>query len=294
MSERERYSIGEVSKLTGITISALRYYDKENVLVPEIRDDANGYRYYSAAQLETAQIIRDAKSLGLPLKDIKDVLAQRSIGCMKDHVYAQILSLEAEIAQFNQRLDSIRNAYQRLASAERIYNMYSDDYCLNDEINYPISISTTQQTWVLTTRRRMLLDSRKQFHDRCLELQELRERYHLFPAGAYIGIFHDGYQKQFNQEEGDLEVCLPVIKDPDFFCPELRRLDETLMVSTIHLGDYAEIERTYTYLVGWIGANHYHICGPAREYYLMDIATAFSPSKYITRVCFPVTKQTDF
>lgn len=291
MIEKKRYSIGEVSKLTGITISALRYYDKEGVLVPEIRDDGNGYRYYSPEQLATAQIIRDCKSLGIHLKDIKDVLAQRSTDCIKNCISTQIQELEAEIELFNQRLDSIRYAYQRLTSAERIYNIYSDGYSPNEAIRYPVSVSVTKQAWVLSTRRHMALDAGKQFHDRCLELQELRERYHLFPAGAYIGIFHDGYEKQFHQEVGDLEVCLPIIKSPDFHCEELRQLEEVRVVDTIHLGDYAEMDSTYAYLVDWISTNGYRVAGPAREYYLLDASNAFDISKYITRICLPVEKQ---
>lgn len=291
MVQKQWYSIGEISKLTGISISALRYYDKEHIFIPEIRDDVNGYRYYSPAQLETAQIIRDAKSFGIPLKDIKDVLDERSTDLLKNCISAQIRELEGEVELLTQRLDSVRNVYQRLVSADRIYNLYSDDYRLNDEINYPVDISTTQQAWVLSTRKHMLLDSETQFHDRCLELQELRERYHLFPIGAYMAIYHDGYEKQFSKETGDLEVCLPVIKTPKFQCPQLRQLKETLVAGTIHVGDYAKMDHTYTYLVDWISSNGYRRAGPAREYYLIDGGAAFSPSKYITRICFPVEKQ---
>lgn len=40
------YSIGEVAKILNISTSKLRYYDKNDIISPEIRKE-NGYRYYS-------------------------------------------------------------------------------------------------------------------------------------------------------------------------------------------------------------------------------------------------------
>lgn len=71
LEEKRRITIGELSKLTGISITALRYYDREQILVPEIRNEENGYRYYSVKQLEKAQTIRDLKALDLSLEEIK-------------------------------------------------------------------------------------------------------------------------------------------------------------------------------------------------------------------------------
>lgn len=44
------YSIGEVSKIKGITIKALRYYHKMGILEPSYIDESSGYRYYSIEQ----------------------------------------------------------------------------------------------------------------------------------------------------------------------------------------------------------------------------------------------------
>lgn len=38
---KKYYSIGELAHITGVSITTLRYYDKEGVLIPEIRNERN-------------------------------------------------------------------------------------------------------------------------------------------------------------------------------------------------------------------------------------------------------------
>jgi len=41
------YLISQISKITGLTKKALRYYDEQKILVPSYRDEENGYRLYT-------------------------------------------------------------------------------------------------------------------------------------------------------------------------------------------------------------------------------------------------------
>jgi hypothetical protein len=41
------YKISDFSKITNLSVKALRYYDEEGILTPSCRDSATGYRYYS-------------------------------------------------------------------------------------------------------------------------------------------------------------------------------------------------------------------------------------------------------
>lgn len=50
------YKIGEFSKITNLTIKALRYYDEENILKPSLREN-NGYRLYSKEDIKKAELI---------------------------------------------------------------------------------------------------------------------------------------------------------------------------------------------------------------------------------------------
>ena len=68
------YKIGEFSKLSKTTIKTLRYYDKENLLMPDFIDQNTGYRYYETKQLIELSKIMSLRQVGLSIKDIKIVL----------------------------------------------------------------------------------------------------------------------------------------------------------------------------------------------------------------------------
>lgn len=58
--------IGEFSKLSHLTIKALRFYEKEGILVPASVDQWTGYRSYETSQLESSANIW-TKSIRIPM-----------------------------------------------------------------------------------------------------------------------------------------------------------------------------------------------------------------------------------
>lgn len=69
------HSIGEMARDSGLSVSALRFYDGAGVLVPARVDSASGYRWYSRSQLEEARLLARLRRAGLPVADIRLVLA---------------------------------------------------------------------------------------------------------------------------------------------------------------------------------------------------------------------------
>lgn len=67
------YSIGEVSNITGITNSTLRYYDKEGLL-PTIGRSNGGIRVFTDLEIGTIKMIECLKSTGLSIKEIKQYM----------------------------------------------------------------------------------------------------------------------------------------------------------------------------------------------------------------------------
>jgi DNA-binding transcriptional MerR regulator len=68
-------SIGEFARRSRLSLKALRLYDKRGVLVPARVDQASGYRYYDAAQLDDARLVVMLRQLQLPLKTVRELLA---------------------------------------------------------------------------------------------------------------------------------------------------------------------------------------------------------------------------
>ena len=80
--------IGEFSKLSLTTVKALRFYEKEGLLMPASVDEWTGYRFYETSQLETAAKIKSYRQLGLSIEEIKSIFSGEDAG--------RILSAKAE------------------------------------------------------------------------------------------------------------------------------------------------------------------------------------------------------
>jgi DNA-binding transcriptional MerR regulator/uncharacterized glyoxalase superfamily protein PhnB len=71
---RELLGIGQFARLTGLTISTLRHYHQQGLLVPGEVDMWTGYRRYRPDQAQTARIIRAMRCLQMPLEDVRRLL----------------------------------------------------------------------------------------------------------------------------------------------------------------------------------------------------------------------------
>lgn len=72
------YSIGEFSKLTGLGIHTLRYYEQERLLAPS-RNAANRRRY-SDSDLAWVEFVKRLKATGMPIQEMRRYAALRADG----------------------------------------------------------------------------------------------------------------------------------------------------------------------------------------------------------------------
>lgn len=67
-------SIGAMSRASGLSVSALRFYDSAGVLRPDRVDSSTGYRWYAAEQVDQARVIAALRRVRMPIADICAVL----------------------------------------------------------------------------------------------------------------------------------------------------------------------------------------------------------------------------
>ena len=72
------YSIGEFSKVTGLGIHTLRYYEHEGLIIP-LRNSSNRRRY-SEKDIAWIAFIKRLKATGMPIKEIKKYAVLRAKG----------------------------------------------------------------------------------------------------------------------------------------------------------------------------------------------------------------------
>ena len=109
------FSIGEFSRLSGLTVKTLRFYHEEGLLIPAHVDRDTGYRYYAESQIQTARVITYLRSLEFPLADIKALLARQEDEDL-------LLVLERQRSALKEKIRRLRTAaisLDRFISEER-------------------------------------------------------------------------------------------------------------------------------------------------------------------------------
>ncbi|WP_436526537.1 MerR family transcriptional regulator [Actinoplanes sp. HUAS TT8] len=101
-------SIGEAARASGLTVSALRWYDGAGVLVPAAVDPSTGYRRYTAEQIRAARLIAGLRRVGMPVPEIAE--AVRDI----EHPHRVRERLDAHLARLEAGLADARRELLRL------------------------------------------------------------------------------------------------------------------------------------------------------------------------------------
>jgi MerR family transcriptional regulator, thiopeptide resistance regulator len=110
---RQLYRIQEFAERAGVTVKALRHYDRLGLLQPQ--RSRSGYRLYTKSDLEHLERIAALKFLGVPLKQIKAVLARSGITLLQA-LQMQRAVLEGRRHTLGRALRAIKDAEQALAS----------------------------------------------------------------------------------------------------------------------------------------------------------------------------------
>ena len=115
------YTVSELSKISGISPHAIRYYVRSGLL-PPCKTQDNSYRLFSTQAVQQAKFIYQAKRLGLAQEDIQQILATSqnekvsSVAC-ENMIYRlieeRIRTIDDEIRGMQQLSDQTQLALER-------------------------------------------------------------------------------------------------------------------------------------------------------------------------------------
>jgi DNA-binding transcriptional MerR regulator len=109
----EALKIGQTAERTGMTVDAIRFYQKLG-LVPGAHRATNGYRLFSENQVHDLKFIRHAQELGFSLSEIKDLLALRQ----EQHVCPKVQAMLAKkLNGVRDKIRGLRHLEQELKNA---------------------------------------------------------------------------------------------------------------------------------------------------------------------------------
>lgn len=107
-----QYSIGEVANLAGISISTLRYYDREG-LFPNLERSGGGIRRFTDKEIETLGIIECLKTSGLSIQEIKQFLdwcqeGDSSLQKRRELFYERLAVVTKQMEQLQKTMNTLR------------------------------------------------------------------------------------------------------------------------------------------------------------------------------------------
>lgn len=95
--------VNELSKRTGINLETIRYYEKQGIL-PKPQRSANGYRQYDEESVAQLNFVKNCRTLGFSLEDIRE-LNRLKFGSA-DHYHADQIVLN-QLAQVEEKIDQL-------------------------------------------------------------------------------------------------------------------------------------------------------------------------------------------
>jgi DNA-binding transcriptional MerR regulator len=256
------FSIGEFSRLGGVSVRTLRHYDEIGLLRPATVDPDTGYRGYSAAQLGRLNRIMALKELGLSLTQAKRLLDGVTLEELNGMLILRRAQLEHELEEHKNYLLGVE---ARLRYIAREGVMPADDIVARNIPAIGVVVIAGQapafgpENIVPVVNRLAARFDQLGIHGR---VKEAGHRMIFYEGG------HDG-------EEVTVCLALPVAEEPGEL-PEPARyrvLPAIEAAVAVRSGLAASIfPMVYHDLVQWIGERGYEVAaGAGREVWVHEV-----------------------
>ena len=266
------YKISEFSKITKLSVKALRYYDEEKILVPACRDQETGYRYYSGDDFKKAELISLLRSLEFSIAEMREVVAS----CSDESDLACYLEEKRSMieAQIRRERDLIKKM-----------NLYIKPKGMEEKkMDYKIEVKDIPEITVAAIRYRGRYDEVGK------HIGKLYKAVKGDGAGAPIQCYHDA---EYREEDADMELCLPtkkLISHPDITA---KKLPKVRAISTTHTGSYGKLNLAYKAIFDYAEEHGLSCLTPSREVYVKGPGMIFkgNEDRYITEIIVPIKDQ---
>lgn len=269
------YPIGQFSKIGKVSTKMLRHYDKIGLLKPGYTNPDTGYRYYHKSQIKDILLINKLKSYRFSLVEIRNVLQKEDLKNLTDKLKEKTLYLSEEIVTCQLVLKNMEEEIRLLEKGE--------DFKMAKR-TFDIVVDELKSILVLSVRKTI---SMAQIGELFGVLCENMHKYSITPIGNHMTIHYD---KDFDPNFADVEVCIPIDKKVEIEGLTTRTLLKGLYAHTTYIGTYSELGEGYAALLDWIEENNYEIVGPPVEEYIKGPGANCNPKDFITEIYFPIKK----
>ncbi len=262
-------SIGDFSRMTQLSVKALRYYHDAGLLAPAHVDRDTRYRSYSLTQVATARVIRRFRALGMPLEHIKAVLATSDVDERNTLIASHLRQMESDLEKTRLIVASLR------AMLEEPLPDIAVEYR-----------SLPGQRVAAISREIEIPNISSWFADSFHELDRALRKEGITSAGPRGGLFPT---ELFTDEVGEVTLFIPIA---EAMSPlgnvEIRELPPVEIAVAVHRGSFRDVDRTFTPLGTHVIQRSIAIDGPIREHYLVTADDSVDETRFVTEIGWPI------
>lgn len=264
--------IGEMSRLSRLSVRMLRYYDEHGVLRPARTDPATGYRSYAPAQLHVARWVRELRDVGMGVAEIA--------ACVP--LLDDAPALRGALAEQRRRL--VQEAARVLDRAREVDHLITT-------LEAPTMSTTVVERTEPARTVAALRGTIPTYADEGLLWQRLTVGLRgtgarVAPDARSVAVFHD---EEYVEHDPDVEVRLDVVApfadSPAVRCVEVP--EQRVAVATL-TGPYEGVGAVMEALGRWVAERGLRVTGPMWNVYLVSPGTDPDPEHWVTEVCVPV------
>jgi DNA-binding transcriptional MerR regulator len=269
------FSIGEFSKITGLTIKTIRFYHEKELLIPSCVDPDSGYRYYDHSNVEKAHIVTHFRNMEFSVNEIKEILDNYNDQAdILDYLEQHKSTIEAKIKKYKNIMFSV----DRIITNEREAIMAAE------ESGFEVEEKTLEPTLIAGIRMQ------GKYSDCGKGFAQIGKRFGRYIRGKAFCLYYDS---EYRPDDANFEACMPISKAKEVDGISVRELSGTKCISLLHKGPYDELGRSYAIILEYAKSNGFEIIMPTREVYLKGPGLLFkgNPKNYLTEIQLPISSQ---
>jgi len=263
-------TIGEFSTVTHLSVRTLRRYHETGLLDPAVVDPSTGYRYYTAEQIPSAQVIHKLRELDVPLAEVKAILATDDPQQRNDLIAGHLRRLE----------DTLERTRSAVAALRQL--LRPDDQELQVELrSVPPRTVAAISADVDLPRLIGWYGSAMAELDAAYPVTERTGP----PGGRYANDL-------FTEGAGAATLYRPVRHPHPSGRIEVVNLPATELAITVHPGPHDDIDVTYGRLGAWVLGHALAVDGPVHETYLVGPEDTDLAARWQTEIGWPIFRLT--
>ena len=263
------YKIGEIAKLYGISIDALRYYEDLGLIAP--KRGSNGYRYYSINHIQKLNTIRDLRAIGFSMEEIGHHL--------KGFTVSDTISLlDSQVERINDKINNLEILKGRLEIRKQ--NIINNKVLLNQK-GIIIKSLSERKILVFNDDIRAYQDvdySLKKLQHKHAEAKYVLSNCSLGAIASLDEVLDKGY--------GSFMSVFYILPDDSAEFDAI--LPKGKYLSLLHKGSYDKMKEAMKLMLDYINSNGLVPIGNPLEIYIVDEYDSGDEKEFVTEIQIPI------